>query len=202
MSNMLSDGERVEKDFKKLIQIVSNIQNEDLKKSIDKMLSDPEFQALFCSCPASSQDSYGGACIGGLMQYSIKVTSILKKLSEATVNLNIDDIIVAGLFHHLGKIGYPNKPVYESLNSDWHNKKGIHYEINSAYFGSGINHNITTFWWLNKFGVNISPEAHESIAAMNTKPGSSSDEYSHNQLTILLTAATRLAWQSLSKKST
>ncbi len=182
----------------KLLKIVDAIQNAETKQKVTAMIEDPRLMNLLMSCPASIQESTGGAYVGGLLDYAILTTSYLKKMASPELGLNIpvDDIILAGLFHHLGKIGWPAQSVYTELDSDWHKKKGIHYEMNRGYYG--YNFNTISLWYLGEYGIKVSPEAFEAISAMSNKPA---DEFNYNSLTILLLAASRLAWKKLTAET-
>lgn len=196
---MANKEEKIALIFGKLLKVVSHMEDAENKLKVEKMLE--EIMYPFAASPASTLTAFGGAYPGGLMQYSLITTSILKKLSDATAAIEIDDLVIAGLFHHLGKMGFPDMPVYVELNSDWHNKKGIMYEVNKDNQRANANHNLTSLWYLSKYGIKVSPKAFEAITAMNTKPNMPSDEFTGNELTILLLAASRLAWKKLALES-
>lgn len=184
--------------YNRMLSILNHMEDQANKERIELMLKDIQYQ--FAATPASTQTQYGGAYPGGLIHYCVLSATILKKLSDASTKLPVDDIVIAGLFHHLGKIGYPNSPLYIEKRSDWHNKNGIMYETSKDYVGSGINHNVTSLWYLSKYGVTVSPKAFETISAMSTKPHGQMDEFTNNELTILLLAASRLAWKKLANE--
>lgn len=198
-NKMNTPAERVASFFAKMTSIVGHMESEPNKQKVEKMIDSIKYE--LGATPASTQTQYGGAYPGGLINYSIITTTILKKMSDATSKLPIDDVVIAGLFHHLGKMGYPDSPLYVPKNSDWHNKNGIMYEASKDYAGSGVNHNLTSLWYLSKYGIDVSPRAFEAISAINTKPSGHMDEFTNNELTILLLAASRLAWKKLTNEN-
>ncbi len=70
----------------KLLKIVDAIQNAETKQKVTAMIEDPRLMNLLMSCPASIQESTGGAYVGGLLDYAILTTSYLKKMASPIRN--------------------------------------------------------------------------------------------------------------------
>jgi hypothetical protein len=49
------------------------------------------------------------------------------------LGLSREEMVVAGIFHDIGKVGTRSEPYYIPKNSEWHSSKGIHYEINPFF---------------------------------------------------------------------
>lgn len=192
--------------YTRLNKIIGTITDEKLRNAMFEMVDDNKYP--FCAAPASSHTEFGGAYTGGLLQYCINTARILRRLDNATASkIPMNDIIVAGLFHHFGKIGYYTNsngeiiPVYVKNNSDWHIQRGIMYDISPEY--KNTNHNITSLYYLHKYaakhGANLSFDVINAISTMHTKPNAFAHEnaeiYGVSELTILLQSASRMAWK-------
>jgi len=86
----------------------------------------------FFSAPASGRLMYHNCCVGGLLEHSIRVHTIFSDLCEKYHEVESkDDIIIAALFHDIGKIGTLDQDYYVPKNSKWHEENmGLYYESN------------------------------------------------------------------------
>lgn len=185
--------------------VAAAIKDEELKEAVTGILKDSQIMTAFFSTPASTQMEYGGAYPGGLAKYLLYTVTFMKKIwqslegsSPGIARIEQDDLIVAGLFHHFGKIGYPENSMYIPLDSDWHNKRGINYEFNKDY--SNVNPALITIWYFNKFGVRLKPSVFEAISNYPTR-ASENTEFTKNDLATILIAASRLAWNKISEET-
>ena len=134
------------------MDIVNGIEDEEKKKAILNLLD--HVDERFFTAPASGRVTYHNCFPGGLVEHSIRVYKNLKILVENFCDDQIheDEIIVAGLFHDLGKIGSINEPYYVDQDSDWHQEKlGEYYTHNDnlTYMGTAQR----SLFLLNYFGV-------------------------------------------------
>lgn len=75
-------------------------------------------------CPASSRKEYHSAYPGGLVEHSLRVLSNALKLSKTFGwDLPKESLIIACLFHDLGKVGDDENDLYLPQDSDWHRDK-------------------------------------------------------------------------------
>ena len=88
-------------------------------------------------CPASSRNDYHLAIPGGLVDHSLRVLQNALTYSRAFGwALPKDSLIIASLFHDIGKLGLPNSDgtfsdYYVPQDSDWHRDKlGEMYKYN------------------------------------------------------------------------
>lgn len=142
--------------FQKFCQ---NISDESRRDKILKMLESIGDELVIA--PASAKRDFHNAFAGGLVDHSLRVLRNAVKYSKA-MNLNIerDSVIIAALFHDLGKIGDGTQPYYVKQTDKWreeklgevytHNDKLIHMSVGlrSLYVLSSHNVILTQPEWL------------------------------------------------------
>jgi hypothetical protein len=76
----------------------------------------------------------------GLLLHSVGVTyNALKVKNLLAPDISNESIVIAALFHDLGKVGYPGKPYYLPNDIKWEiEKRGITYKINSEVMTMNI----------------------------------------------------------------
>lgn len=76
----------------------------------------------------------------GLLNHSVNVTETLLKLRELlATEISEESCIIVGLFHDVGKIGMPGKPLYLPNDNEWEIQKGgIKYKINPNVVSMGL----------------------------------------------------------------
>ena len=84
-------------------------------------------------CPASSKRDFHNAFPGGLVEHSLRVLKNAIKISKAMGwDLPRDSLIIATLFHDIGKIGSPDADFYlPQTDNYWIEKKGEMYTYNN-----------------------------------------------------------------------
>ena len=106
------------------------------RPALAKMLDDLEDR--LCLCPASSKRDYHGAFPGGLVDHSLRVLNNLVALNNAYGwKLPKGSMIIAALFHDIGKVGLPGKDAandfYLPQTDSWRlDKLGEEYRYNDA----------------------------------------------------------------------
>jgi len=129
MQKQLSEAE-IMKNHDTFWNLVNQIQGQRLSK-ITKLF-ESKFGNSYFMAPASSKTEFHNCFVGGLLAHSLNVVKNLKKLTTtvATKKYPDESIIIAGLFHDLGKAGDGENEYYTPNKSDWHIKNGILFEIN------------------------------------------------------------------------
>jgi len=98
-------------------------------ENVQKMLDYFEDRAPYA--PASSRTEYHGAYAGGLVEHSIRVLTIARKLNKALdYGHDIEELIMSCLFHDWGKVGDMTHDRYLPQESDWHRERGMVYTHN------------------------------------------------------------------------
>lgn len=107
----------------------------DRAPAIANMLE--ELDERLCLCPASSKTEFHGAFPGGLVDHSLRVLNNLVALNKTyDWKLPKESMIIAALFHDIGKVGLPGKgsenDFYVDQTDDWRrNKLGEVYKYNN-----------------------------------------------------------------------
>jgi hypothetical protein len=88
----------------------------------------------YIMCPASTRDEYYCAFPGGLCYHSLNVFKKMKALNKALRGEYTNESLAKLSFlHSFGKIGNEMCDYYIPKKSDWHNERGIWYEMNPEY---------------------------------------------------------------------
>lgn len=114
-------------------------------------------------CPASSRKEYHSAYPGGLVEHSLRVLSNALKLSKTFGwDLPKESLIIACLFHDLGKVGDDENDLYLPQDSDWHRDKlGEMYKHNRDIQYMTVPDR--GLWLCQHFGLKLSQEEFLSI---------------------------------------
>ncbi len=151
--------------YEEFLENINNLKNEDFKNKLNKLINDYGVQLL--NAPASTRDDFHCAYAGGLLEHSLCVYKTFKSLENTFISLGgkptwtEDEMIIATLFHDLGKAGEPSLPYYVSLNSKWHNDKGIYYEKNKDL--TYMEHEERSIFMLQKYGISLTKVLWEAI---------------------------------------
>tara|TARA_R110000824_G_scaffold81446_9_gene204782 strand:+ start:3188 stop:3787 length:600 start_codon:yes stop_codon:yes gene_type:complete len=87
----------------------------------------------FATTPASTNLKYHSCYRGGLMVHTLNVLQGMLAINDALYGCDKESILIAGLFHDIGKIGsvFPSLPLYIDNDSQWHIEKlGMVYKYN------------------------------------------------------------------------
>ena len=100
------------------------------KEQIMKFKSFLEIETCWLTSPASTRFHLN--IEHGLLLHSVSVTyNALKIKNWLAPDISDESIVIAALFHDLGKIGLPGKPYYLPNDNKWEiEKRGITYKIN------------------------------------------------------------------------
>lgn len=196
--------EKVQENWSKFTGLVEKISNEELKNSLLSMCS--ELKDRLAVCPASTRTDYVGAYMGGLVETSLATAKLMNNLNKAydlEDRVDLDSIIVCGLFSQLGKIGSEHAHLYLEKDSQWHNDRGIMFDYNAEI--AGVPAPIRSIWWLTSSGVKLSEAeiyAITSLATLEHSTASSAEVYSSPLLGALLQHATRVVSITANSKKT
>lgn len=189
----IQEVQKIEKNYEKFVSLVQSVENESVRVPLLALTNN--LKSRFSVAPASTRTEFVGAYAGGLVQSSLMTLKTMIQMNEALGStVSKDDLIVAALFYHLGKIGNADQEYYIAQESAWHIERGMRYEINKK-LDSIMPPNIRSIWWLNNAGVPLSEDvlyAITSLSTMSNGTASSLDVYQAPKLAILLQTAFRL----------
>lgn len=121
------DIERIEKNYKIFLGLIDKLG--DRKEPVMAMVE--HLGDRLVTAPASSRTEYHAAYMGGLVEHSLRVLQNARKLNEVyEMNIPIESLIMACLFHDLGKAGDLNESLYLDQESNWHRERGMMYTVN------------------------------------------------------------------------
>jgi len=108
------------------------------KEPFDRFIDLLEGETTWLTSPASTR--FHLAEEEGLLVHSVGVTETLLRFREFLAPaISEESCIVVGLFHDVGKLGMPGKPLYLSNDDEWMAKnRGIRYRINTDVVAMGL----------------------------------------------------------------
>lgn len=111
--------------------------------------------------PASTRVEYHNAFPGGYLDHSLRVLRTAIDMAGALkVKVPKESLIIAALFHDLGKCGTLEDEYYSPQTSDWHRQRGQFYIRNEKIKLSNAQLGL---FMLSQFGVKLSSDEHEAI---------------------------------------
>lgn len=190
MSNELI--ERLESNWNKYVELVNRIKNDDARKALAKLTSD--LKDRLAATPASTQTKFVGAFPGGLVEHSLNVTKLAYQVNKALdAKLDPDSVIIVGLFHDIGKVGTESEDYYLEKDSDWHNERGIMFEVNEDIANVSVAER--SVWWLNKYGCPLHQDELSAILSLGNVGHQTYTNQFYNAplLSVVLQSAVRAA---------
>ena len=108
------------------------------KDSFDRFLVLLEGETTWLTSPASTK--YHLAEERGLLKHSVGVTETLLRFREFLAPaIPEESCVLVGLFHDVGKLGMPGKPLYLTNDNEWMVKnRGIRFKINPDVVAMGL----------------------------------------------------------------
>lgn len=145
----------------------------DRHAQVEHMIA--QIGSRFFTSPASGSEHKHDAEPGGLLNHSLAVYDNLKMLQGMWFpNIPTDSVIIAGLFHDLGKIGTFDADLISDSGSvggldhyvpsieDWQKRKGILYTWNKS-IKDGLSHAQRSARLLSQCGVELTDNEYLSI---------------------------------------
>lgn len=85
-------------------------------------------------CPAGTKTTQKGCAPGGLIDYHLGVTDVMRKVSQSLGdNCPTSSILKVGLLHEIGKVGDLENDLFLTQDSSWHREKlGQLYKYNEV----------------------------------------------------------------------
>jgi hypothetical protein len=113
--------------------------------------------------PASSREAYHQCFPGGLVDHSLRVLKNALALKNTyELEIPVQSLVIACLFHDLGKVGDRDEEYYLPQDSDWHRDKlGENYKHNPDIQFMKVPHR--SLFLLQQFGVELSRDEYIAI---------------------------------------
>jgi len=126
-----------------------------------------ELDERLCLCPASAKRDFHGAFPGGLIDHSLRVLKDLVTLNNSMGwGLAKDSMIIAALFHDVGKVGLPGADAandfYLPQTDGWRvEKMGEEYKYNNDIAYLTTPHR--TIFMMQHYGVQLTVDEHLAL---------------------------------------
>ena len=100
------------------------------KENFDKFIDFLETETSWLTSPASTR--YHLAIESGLLKHSVGVAETLLHFRESFApEISEESCVIVGLFHDIGKVGYPGIPLYLKNDNAWEvRNRNINYKYN------------------------------------------------------------------------
>lgn len=193
MRQMKLGKEKLMMIMKMVPEVISEINDDNLRKSLQDMFNDESVFERFCSAPASHRVMFHNCMPSGLLDHTMRVYSIAKNLKSMipSETINDDDIIVVSLLHDIGKLGDPDgENYYLDQDSTWHmDKLGEYYKINDNL--NYMPHAQRSLFWCKYYNIPLTQDQYKAILIHDGQYVDENKAYAHKEgllATILHTA--------------
>jgi HD superfamily phosphohydrolase YqeK len=114
-------------------------------------------------------------------------------MNEFNHTVSEDDIIIAALFHDMGKIGDEDNSYYLNQDSDWHYDRGMFYKLNSDIEYMKVQHR--SLYILQHYGIKLNKHVFKAVLLHDGPHDQYNTQYSMKEglFAILLSHADVLA---------
>ena len=108
------------------------------KEPFDNFIRFLESETTWLTSPASTR--FHLCEEGGLLKHSVGVAETLLKFREFLApGISEESCVIVGLFHDVGKVGMPGKPLYIPNDNEWMvQKRGIKLKVNPEVVSMGL----------------------------------------------------------------
>lgn len=150
-------------------------------------------------CPASSKLSFHNAFPGGLIEHSLRVLTYAKKLSE-TLGLDLpkESLILAALFHDIGKVGSLDEERYLPQDNSYYHDRGNVYRYNETLVMKTTD---ASLFLLQHYGVELTHDEYLAIRLADGAYEDSNRRYGMEQPDLAMVIHHADVWASREEKS-
>ena len=163
---MNNKPEQIKSNWDKLQKIIEdNFKGDDLKNIINLF---NHFEDRIIEAPASGRPTYHNCFVGGWLDHTLRVIETSLQTREHFIGLGVEvtatekDVVLAAMFHDLGKLGDLNDPYYKYQTDEWRrNKLQEWYTHNSDMETMSVTDR--ALWLLQHFNIKVSTEVWKAI---------------------------------------
>ena len=158
--------EQMDNNWTELMSIIDKHFEGKQKENILKLHSD--FEDEYKTAPASGRPNYHNCFKGGYLDHIlhvIKNSLMIKKQYEGNGVKPIHsdaDVVLAAMFHDLGKLGDGTQPYYKYQTDDWRRKKLNEWYTHNKDLDYMTVHD-RALWILAKYHVDVNPHVYKAI---------------------------------------
>ena len=158
--------ENIEKNWKELMSIIDNHFEGEQKENILKLHSD--FEDEYKTAPASGRPNYHNCFKGGYLDHVLHVIKNSLKIKRQYESNGVkvihpdSDVVLAAMFHDLGKLGDGTQPYYKYQTDDWRRKKLKEWYTHNQDLDYMTVHD-RALWLLAKYHIDVNPHVYKAI---------------------------------------
>ena len=158
--------EQMDNNWKELMSIIDNHFEGEQKENILKLHSD--FEDEYKTAPASGRPNYHNCFKGGYLQHILNVirNSLMIKRQYESNGVKVihsdSDVVMAAMFHDLGKLGDGTQPYYKFQSDEWRRKKLNEWYTHNKDLDYMTVHD-RALWLLSKYHIDVNPYVYKAI---------------------------------------
>ena len=163
---MISFKGNIDDNKKKLVEIVDEYFDGDQHDNIMSLID--HFNDRMDNAPASGRPNYHNCFRGGWLDHTLRViqTSLDMKNQFIKLGVKVDnsdsEVVLAAMFHDLGKLGDLDESYYLTQTDEWRrNKLNEWYTYNDKLEPMSVTDR--SLWLLQHFNIDVSPEVWKAI---------------------------------------
>jgi len=172
--------EQMDNNWKELMRIIDDYFDDAQFDNIMKLHKD--FEDEYKTAPASGRPNYHNCFKGGYLDHVlhvIKNSLMIKKQYEANGVKSIhsdSDVVLAAMFHDLGKLGDGTQPYYKFQTDEWRRKKLNEWYTHNKDLDFMTVHD-RALWILAKYNVDLNPHVYKAIICADGLFDSAAETY-------------------------
>jgi len=159
-------SQQILKRWNILIEFIEQHFEGKQKENILKLYK--HFEERMIDAPASSRPHHHNCFVGGYLDHVVRVTKTALDIKKQFEKIDVEvittdaDIVLAAMFHDLGKLGDLENPYYITQTDEWRRKKLKEwYTFNDKLEPLSVTDR--ALWLLQHFDIKISPEVWKAI---------------------------------------
>ena len=158
--------EQMDNNWKELMSIIDEHFEGEQKENILKLHSD--FEDEYKTAPASGRPNYHNCFKGGYLDHVLHVikNSLMIKRQYESNGVKVihpdSDVVLAAMFHDLGKLGDGTQPYYKYQTDDWRRKKLNEWYTHNKDLDYMTVHD-RALWLLAKYHIDVNPHVYKAI---------------------------------------
>ena len=158
--------EQMDNNWEELMSIIDEHFDGVQKENILKLHKD--FEDEYKIAPASGRPNYHNCFKGGYLQHILNVikNSLMIKRQYESNGVDVihpdSDVVLAAMFHDLGKLGDGTQPYYKYQTDEWRRKKLNEWYTHNKDLDYMTVHD-RALWLLSKYRIDVNPYVYKAI---------------------------------------
>ena len=150
----------------------------------------------YAICPCSTRKEYYSSFPGGLAYHNLHVLKWMNKLTGILCEpseISKESMLKVAILHEIGKVGDVEKDYYVRQDNDYHNQRGMYYEVNSNIQYMKIADR--SLYWVHESHIHLTTDEYLAILLHDGQNDEENASYKYKEpkLAILLQQAEQYA---------